>query len=118
MHLLLLRLLFQSPACWQKKKNKFDWPQTVSTTWKSLFQQKSIPQKWHRITHRVLVVLQHWCMRRTAPEESNLATNSHPKDTTKAEFVRTYRSVTFPGLSMIRRYENEHAKMSEASTWK
>eukprot|EP00973_Karenia_brevis_P006844 928447-Karenia_brevis.AAC.1 len=58
-------------------------------------------------------------MRRTAPEESNLATNSHPPDTAKAEFVRTYRSATFPGLSSVPRYEQEIAKQrSEASTWK
>eukprot|EP00973_Karenia_brevis_P006901 935252-Karenia_brevis.AAC.1 len=57
-------------------------------------------------------------MRRTAPEGSNLATNSHPQDTTKAEFVHTYRSVAFPGLSLIRCYEQFQAKKSEASTWK
>eukprot|EP00973_Karenia_brevis_P051083 7093088-Karenia_brevis.AAC.1 len=34
--------------------------------------KKSILQKWHRITHPVLVDLQHRCMRRTALEESNL----------------------------------------------
>eukprot|EP00973_Karenia_brevis_P037729 5205223-Karenia_brevis.AAC.1 len=57
-------------------------------------------------------------MCRTAPEESNLATNAHPQDTTKVESVRTYMSVTFPGLALIRRYEQEHAKMLEASAWK
>ena len=30
---------------------------------------KSVGQRWHRITHRVLVDFQHRCMRRPAPEE-------------------------------------------------
>ena len=35
--------------------------------------KKSDMQKWHRITHRVLIDQQHRCVRRTAPEEFNLA---------------------------------------------
>ena len=35
--------------------------------------KKSAAQKWHRITHRVLIDAQHRCVRRTAPEEFNLA---------------------------------------------
>ena len=56
-------------------------------------------------------------MRRTAPEEVNLATNAHPQDSTKAKFVRTYMSVTIPVLSLVRRYEQEAAQETKASTW-
>ena len=54
-------------------------------------QEKSAGQRWHRITHRVLIDQQHRCMRRTAPEEWNLAINYHEEDVMKAEFVRTYQ---------------------------
>ena len=51
---------------------------------------KGVGKLWHRVTHRVLVDLQHRCMRRTAPEEWNLASNYHSHDVTAAEFIRTY----------------------------
>ena len=49
-------------------------------------EDKSAGQRWHRITHRVLIDQQHRRMRRTAPEEWNLAANYHEHDVTKAEF--------------------------------
>ena len=36
-------------------------------------------------------------MRRTAPEEWNLAVNYHEQDVTVAEFIRTYMSIVFNG---------------------
>ena len=57
---------------------------------------KSVGQRWHRITHRVLVDFQNRCMRRTAPEEWNLSANYHEQDPTAAEFLRTYVSIEFP----------------------
>ena len=68
---------------------------------------KTTGQRWHRITHRALVDLQHRCMRRTAPEEWNLAANYHEQDPTSAEFIRTYRSVEFKGGTLVRRLEAE-----------
>ena len=64
-------------------------------------------QQWHRITHRVLTDLQHRAMRRTAPEEWNLAAYHHDHDATSAEFVRTYESADFPGGVLLRRLESE-----------
>ena len=64
-------------------------------------------QQWHRITHRVLTDLQHRAMRRTAPEEWNLAAYHHDQDPTSAEFVRTYESADFPGGVLLRRLESE-----------
>ena len=58
---------------------------------------KTAGQRWHRLTHRILIDQQHRCMRRTAPEEWNLAINYHEQDATSAEFVRTYMSVVFNG---------------------
>ena len=58
---------------------------------------KSAGQRWHRLTHRMLIDQQHRCMRRTAPEEWNLAVNYHEQDVTVAEFIRTYRSIVFNG---------------------
>ena len=58
---------------------------------------KSAGQRWHRLTHRMLIDQQHRCMRRTAPEEWNLAVNYHEQDVTTAEFIRTYMSIAFNG---------------------
>ena len=68
---------------------------------------KTPGQQWHRITHRVLTDLQHRIMRRTAPEEWNLAAYHHDHDPTTAEFVRTYMSVDFKGGVLLRRLEAE-----------
>ena len=46
-------------------------------------------------------------MRRTAPEEWNLSANYHEHDPTCAEFLRTYRSVDFPGGQLLKRLEAE-----------
>jgi len=70
-------------------------------------QVQSTGQRWHRITHRVLIDQQHRCMRRTAPEEWNLAINYHEHDVTSAEFVRTYRSVDFSGTALLKKLEAE-----------
>ena len=64
-------------------------------------------KQWQRITHRVLVDFQHRCMRRTAPEEWNLCANYQEHDPTCAEFLRTYRSVDFPGGQLLKRLEAE-----------
>eukprot|EP00973_Karenia_brevis_P095549 12427909-Karenia_brevis.AAC.1 len=102
MHIIRLRVLFKVQPV-DKKQCRLA-TDSLNYLQESL-PKKNVPQKWHRITHRVLVDPPHRCMRRTAPDEMNLATHSHPQDTTKDEFVRTFRSVTFPGLSLVRRYE-------------
>ena len=73
--------------------------------------KETVAQKWHRITHRVLFDLQHRCMRRTVPEEWNLATKLNQKDSAKAEVIRICRSGISPGLSPGRRLEEEEAKV-------
>ena len=40
---------------------------------------KNPGQQWHRVTNRALQDYQQRCMLRTAPEELNLAANSHPR---------------------------------------
>ena len=79
---------------------------------------KSVGQRWHRITHRVLVDFQHRCMRRTAPEEWNLSANFHEHDPTAAEFMRTYMSVDFPGGQLMKRLEAEQKAQPMRETWK
>ena len=49
---------------------------------------------------------------RPATEEFNLAANHDSADVTKAEFLRTFITVTFPGSELLRREEQltkEHA---------
>ena len=70
-------------------------------------EDKTSGQRWHRMTHRVLVDFQHRCMTRTAPEEWNLAANWQSHDVKAAEFLRTYRSDDFPGGQLVRRLEAE-----------
>ena len=81
-------------------------------------EDKSAGQRWHMITHRILADLQHRCMTRTAPEEWNLASNHHPHDVMNAEFLRTYRSVEFPGGQLVRRLEAEVQGAGERETKK
>ena len=57
-------------------------------------------------------------MRRTAPEEWNLSANFQEQDPTCAEFLRTYRSVEFPGGQLIRRLESEQQAQPMRETWK
>ena len=73
-------------------------------------EKKTAAQQWHRVTHRLLLDLQHRCMRRTAPEEWNLATNAHEQDATAAEFVRTFQSISFNGRDLLQRLEGEKKK--------
>jgi len=79
---------------------------------------KSWGKQWHRITHRALIDHNHRCMRRTAPEEWNLATNYHEHDVTKAEFVRTYQSIDFSGKALVQRLEQEQKRTPERECWK
>ena len=78
---------------------------------------KSVGQRWHRITHRVLVDFQHRCMRRTAPEEWNLSANYHEHDPTAAEFMRTYRPMDFPGGQLVKRLEAEQKSQPVREIW-
>ncbi len=75
-------------------------------------------QQWHRITHRVLTDLQHRVMRRTAPEEWNLAAYHHDQDPTTAEFLRTYESVEFQGGVLLRRLEAEAKRAAKRDVTK
>ena len=65
---------------------------------------------WHRVVHRVLADFQHRSMVRTAPEEWNLAAHWHDQDPMAAEFVRSYRSIHFPGVQLLARLEMEERK--------
>ena len=71
---------------------------------------KTRGQIWHRVLHRLLADFQHRSMVRTAPEEWNLAANWHDHDPTAAEFVRTYRSIDFPGGALLQRLEMEETQ--------
>ena len=66
---------------------------------------KSQGKKWHRITHRILTDLHHRSIRRTAAEEWNLALHCDHRDIFAGEFVRTYLSAPFSGISLVRRLE-------------
>ena len=76
-------------------------------------QDKRPGQQWHRISNRVMQDCQHRCMLRTAPEEFNLAANSHDHDVMNAEFIRTYMSMDFPGSLLVKRLEFEQDTCKE-----
>ena len=69
--------------------------------------EKTAGQRWHRVTHRILTDFQHRCMRRTAAEEWNLATNYHDQDVTNAEFFISYTLIEFNGKQLVRRLQME-----------
>jgi len=73
---------------------------------------KKVGAQWHRISSRVVQDLHHRSTVRPATEEVNLAANIHPHDVTAAEFIRTYRSKSFPGGRLIQREEQEREKAS------
>ena len=79
---------------------------------------KSWGQRWHRLTHRVLIDQNHRCMRRTAPEEWNLASGMADHDVTKAEFIRTYQSVDFNGRALLRKLETYQKQEEEEINFK
>jgi len=81
-------------------------------------EDKTPGQQWHRISHRVLTDLQHRVMRRTAPEEFNLALSYEYQDLASAEFVRTYRSVDFKGGVLVRRLEAEKSGAAVRENYK
>ena len=54
-------------------------------------------------------------MRRTAPEEWNLAANYQHGDEASLEFVRTYMSIDFKGGVLLRRLEQE--KTTRLDDW-
>jgi hypothetical protein len=68
-------------------------------------EDKSHGQRFHRMTQRVLADLNHRCTTRPAVEEFNLAVYGNSKDVTNAEFIRTFRSQTFPGGQLVHRLE-------------
>eukprot|EP00959_Pyramimonas_sp_CCMP1952_P166382 3477507-Pyramimonas_sp.AAC.1 len=68
---------------------------------------KTVTQRMHQITNRVLTDLHHRCAARPATEEWNLAMFWHEQDVTNAEFHRTFMSVTFPGGQLVQRLEDE-----------
>ena len=57
--------------------------------------------------NRVLTDLNHRCTLRTAPEEFNLSASQHDQDPTAAEFMRSYRTQSFPGLRFVKLIESE-----------
>ena len=50
---------------------------------------------------------------RTAPEEFNLAANLHSQDPTNAEFIRSFRTQSFPGRRFVVLCESEMKKVSQ-----
>ena len=72
-----------------------------------MLKDKTPGQVWHRATHNLYTTFQHRCIARGAPEETNLAAYWHKHDVTGAEFIRTFRSVDFPGSLFIKKYEDE-----------
>ena len=44
---------------------------------------------------------------RTAPEEFNLSANQHHHDPRAAEFIRSYRTISFPGARFVSLLESE-----------
>lgn len=69
--------------------------------------KKTATQRMHQITNRVFMDIHHRCAARPANEEWNLAAFWHAEDVTNAEFIRTYRSATFPGGQLVQRLEDE-----------
>ena len=55
----------------------------------------------------MLTDLNHRCTLRTAPEEFNLSANQHEQDPTASEFMRSYRTQSFPGLRFVKLIESE-----------
>ena len=68
----------------------------------------------HRISYKVFEDLEHRCMLRTAPEEWNMAANYHSHDVKNAEFLRTYRDVSFPFWQLRQRFLLECSAESKA----
>ena len=58
---------------------------------------KTEGQRMHRMTNKLFVDMQHRCVARPAAEEWTLAAYQHQQDVTNSEFIRTFRSVQFPG---------------------
>ena len=81
-------------------------------------EKKKPNQKYHYITHRILQDLQHRCIQRTAPEETNLAANWHEHDCTNAEFIRTYMNQDFVGGVLLKRLDQESKLEGERSLTK
>ena len=77
-------------------------------------EDKSDGQKWHRVTQRILVDLNHRCTSRPVVEEWNLAVYGSEQDVTNAEFIRTFRSETFPGGLLVTRLEEEMRNSSSS----
>ena len=67
----------------------------------------------HRMTNKLFVDMQHRCVARPAAEEWNLAVYRHNHDVTNAEYIRTDRSVDFPGGQYLKREEDEQARSTD-----
>ena len=68
---------------------------------------KSAGRQWYRICNRMITDLNHRCTLRTAPEEFNLSANQHWQDPFNAEFIRTFRTVSFPGQRFLQVLDSE-----------
>ena len=112
-HGLLLRVHLQGPACGRQIPTPGEQEPQLPAARDG---EKTPAQQWHRATHRALLDLEHRCMRRTAAEEWNLATNVHGQDCTSAEFVRTFMSAEFNGRALLAKHESEKKKKSMVTT--
>ena len=71
-------------------------------------QHRSNRQQYHHVANRMLGDLEFRGHARPATEEFNLAANHDNSDVTKAEFLRTFATTTFPGAQLLRREEHLH----------
>ncbi len=67
------------------------------------------------VTNRLITTLEGKGILRSAPESFNLCGKSCHQDELNAEFVRTFRSVTFPGSEYLQRHEHVIKQAAGAS---
>ena len=78
--------------------------------------EKSAGRQWYKICNRTLTDTNHRCTVRTALEEFKLSANLHPQDPFNAEFIRSYRTQSFPGRRFLVLLESETKKHAEPSS--
>ena len=73
-------------------------------------------QQWGRVANKVLADLEQRGTMRTAPEDAILTTELHEQDATNAEFIRTFRSVVFPGVLFLEQLDLERERADRAKS--
>ena len=75
-------------------------------------QRETGPQQFARTVNKMAADLEARGTLRTAAETFNLAVNMDEQDATQAEFIRTFRTVDFPGKLFLDRLELERKKQA------